>query len=155
MDFLEIIKSLDFGRIHNLFVENKPTFDYRSKTKDSPQMYAFRQFNVDGHDVLNPNIRKRKTVFKPETDPVNGEPLKDPKDPSKTVVKKDEVEVNRVVLPLQNIIVTRRVGFLLGNEIQFDSTYTDENTREKAVVDYIQEIQDDAKMDYRNKEIAP
>lgn len=153
-DVIEIIKSLNFKEIQKLFLENKPGFDYKSRSKASPQLYAYSQFNVDGHDVLNPEVRKNKTVFKPKLDPVNGEPMMDPKDQSKNIVQKEEVEVNRVPLPMQEVIVTRRVGFLLGNPIQFDATYDEDNTKEKAVVDYIEEIQENAKMDYRNKEVA-
>lgn len=151
--YLDIIKSENYDDIFALFESNKPSYmeansEYSSdKTKN--------EFDVTKHSVMIPdeNNRPDKTIWKPVMDPLTGEPAKDTST-QKAKKEKGTVKVNRVPLPLQEIIVNRRVSFLLGNPIKYDVTYNSENKQEKAVVEYVYEIEDNAKTLYKNKELA-
>lgn len=152
MDYLETIKSQNFKEIFDIFFANKPTFAYAGNGSQTPQMTAYNQYEVDGHDVLNTNIRKKKVVYRPIINEANGTPELNTDGSAKTV--RSESDVVRVPLPFQYLIVERRIGFLLGNEITYKTIYNEDDKREIALITAIEKIEEDAKSYYKNKEIA-
>ncbi len=144
--YLDIIKSENFTEIKAIFENNKPEFDY------SPEQ-ALKEFNVDDHDVMNPDERKDKIIYKPVIDERTGE-AKMNESTGKPEVTVTSVKVNRVPLPFQEIIVNRRVAFMLGNPVTYDVVFNEDNKKEKALVDFVYQIEDDSKTLYKNKELA-
>lgn len=140
----EIIKSGDYAALRKLFEESKPAFDVSFEE-------AHKQWNVEDHPVNDPTIRKKKEIERPLKDG-NGKPAIDAEGNVKK--QKDYIDVPRVSMPFQKIIVNRRIGFLLGNPIGKNVIFNKEDSKEQSFVDYIDRIHDDNKMDYRNKEIA-
>jgi len=138
MDALEIIKSREFTAIQSLFSSAKPELD---------QTKSIEQYKVSEHDVFDQTIRKKKTINKN-----TGRKDED----GNAVTEKDYIEVNRIGMPYQELIVERRIGFLLGNKINLNPIYStdSENNPEKKVIDIINRIWNDNKLDYRNKDIA-
>lgn len=145
--YLEIIKSKDFSKIQQLFLENKPKFNYRGDVS--------KEYNVYSHPVMindNEN-RPDKKIYKPVIDSVTGEPVID-EATGKTRIMPGYAKVNRVPASFQEIIVNRRVTFLLGNPIKYYATYNEDNISEKAMLDFVYAIDENAKTLYKNKEIA-
>lgn len=151
--FLEIIKGGDFKEIQRIFTDNKP--GYLTQTDGYTSDSAKEEYYVETHNVMinDSEHRPDKTIWKPVIDESNGEP-KIFADTNKPALIKTAAKVNRVPIPFQEIIVNRRVGFLLGNPITYNVTFDDGKPEEKALVDYFYEIEDSAKIEYRNKEIA-
>lgn len=145
--YLEIIASEVFTEIQKLFLDNKPQFNYKGDVA--------KEYDVQNHSVMinNEDNRPDKKIFKPVINPVSGEPEKDPNtgNPKTTPATS---KVNRVPASFQEIIVERRVSFLLGNQIRYDATFDDKNAKEKALVEFVSEIEDSAKTLYKNKELA-
>lgn len=142
--FLEIIASGIYDDVRKIFEENKPDFGTTSKA----------QYEISEHDVMQ-NIegkRQDKPIWKPVIDDQTGEPSVDPAT-QKVRTRRATVKVNRVPIPMQKLIVTRRTGFMLGNPIQYSVTVDDKNPKDQALVDFIYEIEDNAKTLYKNKEI--
>lgn len=119
----------------------KPDFDVE------PDKMA-EQFNVKEHAVFDATKRRDKTVFKPTLDS-NGDPKME-----NGVVKTNSVlePVNRVGLPYQEVIVDRRVGFLLGNPIELELEHYEGD--DSVIMGIVQTVWDDNKLDYRNMDIA-
>ena len=145
--YLEIIKSEVFSEIQKLFFENKPKFNY---TGDVAKEYDVYSHSVMVNDIDN---RPDKKIFKPVINPVTGEPEEDTAT-GKIKTTPSTSKVNRVPASFQEIIVGRRVSFLLGNPVKYDSTYNEEDANEKALVEFVYEIEDNAKTLYKNKELA-
>jgi SPP1 family phage portal protein len=78
-----------------------------------------------------------------ETDK-NGEP----------VYKLTLVDVARVGIPFQELIVNRRVGFMLSDPVTTDILFSKDTEEEKALLEMVDRIQNDNKCDYKNKELA-
>lgn len=147
VSYLEIINSLKFDEIYQLFFENRPVFEF-TETKDSLNQYHVKDHNVMINDELH---RPDKSIDKAEIG-VDGQPRKDVD--GNVMTRKATAKVNRVPLSFQNIIVERRIGFLLGNKIKYDCTFNSKDKKEKLLIDYVYKIQDSAKTDYANKELA-
>lgn len=147
-DYLAIIKSEQFDEIKKIFDDNKPSFLAESEK-------ARNEYDVMSHSVMINDINNRpdKTVWNPKIDENTGQPLKK-SGTNELIIERGTSKVNRVPVPFQEIIVERRVAFMLGNPIKYDATYDDGNPKEKAVVDYVYEIEDNAKTLYKNKELA-
>lgn len=130
MDIRELITAGDFKKIEELFTSNKPVFEVE-------QIEAINQYKVEKHSIFDTDKRPDKKVYKD-----NGELDK-------------VVSVARIGISFQELIVDRRVGFTLSMPVQTEATYSTktENTKEKELVDFIDRIQDDNKMDFKNKEI--
>lgn len=145
--YLEIIKSGIFSDIQKLFYDNKPKFNY---TGD-----VVKEYDVQSHSVMinNEDNRPDKKIFKPVINPVTGEPEID-NNTGKPKTTPSTSKVNRVPASFQEIIVGRRVSFLLGTPVKYDATYDDKSTQEKALVEFVSEIEDSAKTIYKNKELA-
>ena len=145
--YLEIIKSELFSDILKLFLDNKPKFNYQGDVA--------KEYDVYNHSVMinNEDNRPDKKIYKPVINPVTGEPEKDP-DTGNPKTTPSTSKVNRVPASFQEIIVSRRVSFLLGNPVKYDATYDDKKTQEKALVEFVSEIEESAKTIYKNKELA-
>ena len=145
-NYIDVIKSGEYSKIREIFENNKPVFG------DISQESALDQYDVDGHKVMDVNERPDKTIYKPVIDEKTGGVRKNSNgDP---MVTKSTSKVNRVPLPFQEVIVTRRVAFMLGNPVTYDVVFNDEDKKQKAVIDYVYHIEDTSKTLYKNKELA-
>jgi len=63
------------------------------------------------------------------------------------------IDVVRVGIPWQNIITERRVGFTLSHPVKTNVIWDTGSEKEKQLVKLVEQIQNDNKMDYKNKEI--
>src|SRR5665647_625125 len=133
----EVILSMDYEQIQKLF--KRPKFIVDQET-------ALKQYKVEGHDVFDESLRPKRLVWRDtgrkDTD---GQPIQ-------TQVM---VEVVRVGIPWQKIITERRVGFMLSDPVKTVAIYAsgEPTEKEKLLVKMVEKIQNDNKMDYKNKEI--
>ncbi len=135
MTALEVIKSQDFKEIEKLFTR---------QVDIGIQAEAIKQYNVDTHDVFDKAIRPLRKIKRDSGT----------KDGSGNVVWTDVwIDVVRVGIPWQNIITERRVGFTLSHPVKTDVIWDTESDKEKQLVKLVERIQNDNKMDYKNKEI--
>ena len=135
MAALDVIKSQDFKEIDKLFTR---------QVDAGIQAEAIKQYNIDTHDVFDKAIRPmRKIKIDSGT-----------KDSLGSVIWTDKwIDVVRVGIPWQQIIVERRVGFTLSNPVTTDVIWDTESDKEKQLIKLVERIQNDNKMDYKNKEI--
>jgi SPP1 family phage portal protein len=135
MAALDVIKSQDFKEIDKLFSRQVDT---------GVQAKAIEQYNVDKHDIFDKAIRPlRKIKIDSGT-----------KDTAGNVIWTDKwIDVVRVGILWQDIIVERRVGFTLSNSVKTDVIWDTEGDKEKQLVKLVERILNDNKMDYKNKEI--
>lgn len=154
MTLLEVIKSADYAAVNQLFISNKPSFDpadnkafsnNRLTTATDYQMQAIYDYQVDSHSIFDTTARPNKSAKK-DSGEVDGSG-----NPTLTSV---EIAVARIGLPLQKLIVERRVGFMLSDPVKTEAIYASESDKEKRLEKIVERIQNDNKMDYRNKEVA-
>lgn len=90
---------------------------------------AEKEYDVKQHDVFDVTIRKDKT-------------------------KRDgtSVKVNRIGLPLQKLIVNRRVAFMNVGAIKLEAN--PETTEQERLYDMVKKIRDDNKMDFVETDVA-
>ena len=136
MDIFETIKSLDVKEIKKIF--KRPTFAV-------DQEEAIAQYKVSGHDIFDTTKRPVK-IIKKGTGELNADGSE--KTTSATV------EPARIGMSFQQLIVDRRVGFMLTIPVTTEAVFNTESEKEKALVKLVDRIQNDNKMDYLNKEIA-
>ncbi|HCT86135.1 MAG TPA: hypothetical protein DF296_13170 [Candidatus Margulisbacteria bacterium] len=135
MTALEVIKSQDFKEIEKLFIRQVDT---------GIQAEAIKQYNIDTHDVFDPAIRPMRKIKIDSTT----------KDSLGNVIWIDKwIDVVRVGIPWQNIITERRVGFTLSHPVKTNVIWDTGSEKEKQLVKLVEQIQNDNKMDYKNKEI--
>jgi len=134
----ELIGGNDFAKIQVAFSSAKPKFKVE-------QPEAIKQYKVPDHEIFDKTKRPDKTIKK-DTRTINeaGEP----------VLATAIVPVARVGMPLQKLIVERRVGFMLTDPVQTKVVDGDDSTQQKELVKLIDRIQNENKMDYKNKEVA-
>ena len=152
-NLLDIIKTMNFKEVSQLFLDKKPSFDLATDKQSSNtirtsvgyQAQAINEYNVEAHDIFDTTVRPDKTIKKDslETD-ANGVPI----------LIASTVPVARIGIPMQKLIVKRRVGFMLSDPVKTEATYASESDAEKKLEALVERIQNDNKMDYRNKEIA-
>lgn len=129
MDIRGLIKLNDFKKIEEAFTAGKPSFEISQED-------AIKQYKVEKHNIFDTTKRPDKPVY---DDQGRLEKL---------------VPVARIGIPFQELIVERRVGFTLSIPVKTEATYSEtDNEKEKNLVALIDRIQDDNKMDYKNKEI--
>jgi len=138
MNSIDIIKGSDFKKIEELFKENKPAFAVE-------QADAIKEFKVAEHDIFDTTIRPPKKIIKG-----SGEVGADGKEETTITY----IEPARIGMPFQQLIVDRRVGFMLTIPVKTEPTFEKETDKEKNLVKLVDRIQNNNKMDYRNKEIA-
>ena len=135
MTVFEIIKSQDFKLIDKLF---------KRQIDAAIQAAAIKQYNVDDHDIFDLVLRPWRKI-KRDTGK---------KDSNGEVIWQDVyIDVVRVGIPWQNIIVERRVGFALSHPVTTKVIWDKETDKEKSLVNLVERILNDNKMDYKNKEI--
>lgn len=154
MTLLEVIKSQDYEKVNQLFISNKPSFDpaddkafsnNRLTTATDYQMQSLYDYQVDSHSIFDTTIRPDKLIKKDSGETgVDGNP---------TLITAS-IPVARIGLPLQKLIVERRVGFMLSDPVKIEAIYVSESDNEKRLEKIVGRIQNDNKMDYRNKEAA-
>ncbi len=151
-NYQEIIKGENYEKILAMFVLNRPP--YLRDTFEHSNQRAKHEYEVRHHDVMIDDDKHRpdKKVLEPVINEVTGMAAVDGKGNPKK--KRATQKVNRVPIALQQVIVGRRVGFMLGNPITYNSKYDDKNKKEKAVVEYVSMIEENAKCLYKNKELA-
>jgi hypothetical protein len=93
------------------------------------------------HNVHHPHLRPDKQIKKPD-------PLSD--DPDKLITA--TVPVARISVPLQKFIVKLRAQFLVGNPIDLDCS--PESEGDKSMLEGVQKIWEDNKLDYKSKFLA-
>lgn len=135
---LDTIRGADFKAIEELFKSNIPSFDMTHEE-------AINQYKVAGHAIFDETLRPKKKIIKGtgETTAAGTE-----------TTQIDYVDPARIGLSFQQLIVDRRVGFMLNIPVEIEPTYNSESDKEKDLVKLIKRIQNDNKMDYKNKEIA-
>lgn len=135
MAALDVIKSQDFKEIDKLFTRQVDT---------GVQADAIKQYNIDEHDIFDTVLRPwRKIKIDSGI-----------KDSLGNVIWTDKlIDVVRVGIPWQEIIVERRVGFTLSHPVKTNVIWDTESDKEKQLVKLVERIQNDNKMDYKNKEI--
>ena len=136
MKLLEVIKSMDVEKIKIVF--KRPVFQV-------DQAVAISQYKVAEHEIFDTTMRPTKKITKG-----SGEVGAD----GKEITSVGHVEPARIGMSFQQLIVDRRVGFMLTIPVKTDAIYESESDKEKALVKMVDRIQNDNKMDYRNKEIA-
>lgn len=154
MNLLEVIKSADYEKVNQLFISNKPSFNQvddisfannRLTTTTDYQMQSIYDYQVDSHAIFDTTIRPDKTIKKDSGQvDTSGNP---------TLIT-TLIPVARIGLPLQKLIVERRVGFMLSDPVKTEAIYMSESDNEKRLEKIVERIQNDNKMDYRNKEAA-
>ncbi|WP_231464740.1 phage portal protein [Pedobacter sp. Leaf132] len=103
-----------------------------------------KRLDVLGHDVFNTAKREDKTIY---PDPV--------KDAAGNITSKGEgktEKVNRIGFALQKLVIKRAVSFLFGNRVVLD--YNAETDEEKALIECLEEMLEDNKEEFLNKQIA-
>jgi len=135
MNALEIIKSQDYKKIIKLFKRQVPVDD---------QIEAIKQYNVSKHDVFDKVLRPMRKVSRATT----------AKDENGNFIREDVwIDVVRVGIAWQNDITEKRVAFTLSTPVKTNVIWDKETDKEKELVNLVDRIQNDNKMDYKNKEI--
>lgn len=104
---------------------------------------ATKQYDVTGHDVFDEGLRKKKPVSKP-----SGQ--KD--DQGKEIMTTTNEEVNRMGLPLQKLIVNRRVAFMNVGAMEIECK--PKSDADNKLLAMVKQCREDNKLKYRSKEIA-
>lgn len=151
-NYLEIIRKAEYSEVRKIFEVNKPGFGAFKGAKTAQEI-ALQQYDVMQHDVMDETKRLDKVIYKPVINDATGEPEQD-ETTGKTKTIRSTAKVNRVPIPFQEIIVNRRVAFLLSNPIRYDLVYNDDNKKEKSLIDYVYQIEESTKTVYKNKELA-
>lgn len=133
----DIILSQDFTQIQKLF--KRPQFIVDQET-------ALNQYKVQKHNIFDHGKRPNRIVYQ-DTGKKDGD--------GQPIMRQVQVEVVRVGEPWQKLIVDRRVGFALSIPVETTVVYAgkDATEKEKQLVALVEKIQNDNKMDYKNKEI--
>lgn len=133
----EVIASQNYADIAKLF--KRPVFN-------GEQSEFISQYKVSEHNVFNETLRPKRTVNRDTG-------LKDADE--QPIIQKVLVDVVRVGIPWQKIITERRVGFMLSDPVETTAIYAggEPTEKEKLLVKMVEKIQNDNKMDYKNKEI--
>lgn len=89
--------------------EIKEVLKDNTPQQSETSLLAMKQYDIMTHNVMNPSVRKDKTVYKPVLDH-NGDPMKDTK--GKPITQTILEPVNRVPIPMQKTIVALRKYFM-------------------------------------------
>jgi SPP1 family phage portal protein len=104
---------------------------------------ATKQYDAAQHDVFDLSLRKKKEVSKPTG-------VKDAA--GKDIMTTTSEEVNRMGLPLQKLIVNRRVAFMNVGKMEIDCKV--KTKQDKTLLGMVHKCREDNKLKYRTKEIA-
>jgi hypothetical protein len=135
MSALDVIKSQNFTEINKLF--KRPVFKVA-------QADAIKQYHIEQHDIFDTVKRPYRKISRD-----TGR-----KDSNDNPIRQDIlVDVVRVGISWQDTITETRVGFILSNPVTTNVIWDTESNKEKQLVNLVEKIQNDNKMDYKNKEI--
>ncbi len=110
------------------------------------KMEAFRQYNPAFHNIYDPAKRPKKQVQVSRTTPATATSAE------MTETHTKEVDVNRIGIPLQKLIVSRATAFLTGGTVNLQARpLTDP---EKAIYKMLLDVWRKNKMQFRNANIA-
>ncbi len=146
MGTLDIIRSMDFTEISKLFTRPKFSEGYNlmgNSTDSYNPTVAIKQYKVKYHDVFDLTLRPKRKVERPAGTNTDGTQK------YQTLY----VDVVRVGIPWQDDITETKVGFTLSNPVKTNVIWNTESEKEKTLVRMVEKIQNDNKMDYKNKEI--
>lgn len=132
----ELLKLSDSELIKEIQKSTNP--DIKVKYADSS-----KQYNPLAHVVFDETLRPKKTVKKPSG-------RKDAE--GKEIMDTSYVDVARLSVPFQKLIVERAVSFLLNEGVKISNNA--ESDTELTVVEMINKIYSDNKLDYRTRKIA-
>jgi len=135
---LAIITKQSFKEIEMLFKANIPAFDMT-------QTEAISQFKVSEHDIFDEDYRPKKKIVKGTGDTNSA---------GTETTSTEYIDPARIGMSFQQLIVNRRVGFMLNIPVKINPVFETESEKEKALVKAVERILSDNKMDYKNKEIA-
>ncbi|MCY4781432.1 phage portal protein [Sphingobacterium sp. UT-1RO-CII-1] len=112
---------------------------------------AQKEYDVTQHDVFNQAVgfRPKKKVRTLRKD-AEGKPILDKN--GKNIYDTKRIEVNRIGVPLQELIVKRRVSFMNVSKIQLEANPQTEH--EKRLYQMIKKMRDDNKIAFIEKEVA-
>jgi hypothetical protein len=111
-----------------------------------PTSTALMQYNPAEHDVFNKAKRKKRKIIVPTGE----KKTVGDKEVDVTAVKYEEV--NRIGIPLQKLIVNRRIAFMnTGNMNILAKPKTDQ---EKTLLEMVKKTREDNKMEFKLSEIA-
>ena len=140
MEIKDIIKLEDTSLIYKKLTANK-----KEQIVSIEKIIA--QLNPEKHDVMDPKIRKKKTV-KVDTkknDEITGE----------KIYKETKIEVCRVAVPLQKILVERTVGFTFGIPVEYSlKSKKKDQKKYQDLFDVMEDIMHDNKMHYFDRKLA-
>ena len=133
MNIYEIIDSGDMTKIEPLFKKKELEVTYEQ---------AKEEYDVKGHKVFNPTSRPDKVINKD-----TGEVRED----GTPITNKVNIEVARIGVPLQEMIVEQRIGFMLSLPVKYNMLSEDEQGRK--MIDRVNYILEKNRMDFKNKDI--
>lgn len=111
-----------------------------------PKVKELREeWDPDLHDVMNPNIRKKRQVLVKEAEYGEDDKI------IKPAVYQEE-DVNRVALPIEQDIVNIHTAFTVGKDPLLN--YKANNDKEDALYSVIQTVNRDNKIRYQNKKMV-
>ncbi len=135
MEALEVIKTKEYKEIAKLF---------KRQVDVGVQEKALKQYDVEQHDVFDTALRPKRKVSRATT----------ATDAAGNFIREDVwIDVVRVGLSWQNDITEKRVAFTLSAPVKTNVIWDKETDKEKELVNLVERIQNDNKMDYKNKEI--
>lgn len=134
----EIMSLEDTARIYTLLTSRKPPFKI-------PLEITEKEYDPYKHKVMNPYIRKKKTiqVKTDKVDHITGKPI----------YKEKKVERCRVAVPMQRVIVERSVGFLFSIPVEYKQT-EDSEEKVSTTIDEVKKILKGNKIQYFDKKLA-
>lgn len=112
---------------------------------------AAKEYDVTQHDVFNEaeGFRPKKKVRTLRKDS-DGKPILDKS--GKKIYDTKRIQVNRIGVPLQELIVKRRVSFMNVSKIQLEAN--PKNDQERRLYLMVKKTRDDNKLSFIEKEIA-
>lgn len=112
---------------------------------------AREEYDVTQHQIFNvaENARPKKKVRKKILG-INGEPLLDSNNKDQYTTK--YIDVNRIGVNLQSLIVKRRVSFMNVSKIQLEANPVTD--AERKLYDMVKKIREDNKISFIEKEVA-
>lgn len=141
----ELITGNDFSKVKEQFdtMERVVVFG-KEKIKIAD---IIKEYDPLQHDVMDKGKRLNRFVDsegEEYLDAITGE--------TKKQITTDEVEVNRLPLPIQQKIVMIAAAFLVGEKIMLESL--PEGTDQETLFELVKKVWRDTKLDYKSKEIA-
>lgn len=117
--------------------------------RQSSSYDAASEIDPSKHKIFDPHLRPKKMVSKPVLD-ADGKPKKNEK--GAIITTSTPVEPSRIALPLQQIIVTRRVAFMNLGKVKLFAEPADKG-QERAFA-LLQRLRENNKLTFKENEVA-